>query len=932
MDLVGGAVVAERFRLVRELGAGGMGSVWVAHDERLDIPCAVKFILGEAAQSAQMRSRFEREARSAAQLRSPNVVQILDHGISEGTPYIAMELLEGEDLEHSLKRLGRLDARQTVAIASQVAKALTRAHAAALVHRDLKPANIFLVRDEDHDVAKVLDFGIAKSNAEGLGDSNTQTGTMVGTPFYMSPEQTRANKIVDHRSDLWALAVIVFECVTGKLPFASQSLGDVFFQIVSDPPAGAFAGGARSAAGLRRVVGPGGDARPRPAVSDAEGVRRRARAGPRPRAERRGQRARAPGPVVSRAGSAAPSREHAVAVVPDGCVGTLRGREAGAAVGTGRSARDRGLRGRRRCVDLWDRAPPPAGACGTARQRRARRAFHHRVRDDGGPPDVHRDGERFAGRPHGDGLRSRPGVERRAGAFGQAFRRRRHERAEGDGEAAKPRDDADVRLIVPAHSFPWSLIMPRRPAIVCVILASSLTSTVGLAQQGPPPADTGAKPAPAVDAGGKKEEARARFEKGLALADKAAWDAALAEFFRSIELFPSRAATKNAAVCLRKLNRNDEALDLYEGLLRDFRDLPADLKAEAQRALLELRPLVGTIEIDAAQLGASITVDGRRRGENPLFAPLRVNAGSHVVRLYSEGFEPFEASTEVAGGQTAHVTARLVRLVQAGSLRVTEKSGKALDVVVDGNVVGTTPWKGAIATGDHTVMLRGEERFGTTPAPVSIRAGQQADLALTAEELDAAMRVVPVPADASVAVDGLFVGRGAWEGRVRPGTHKVALVADGYFNADQEVKVDRGGRGVVATTLKRDPRSPRWRKPGRFMIELGGAGALSPSFGGDIARSCTGPCTHGLPLGGYGIFHGGYELGSGFGFGVETGYLAMQQSTFGRSTSLQAVGIKNPDTGTATDVIKLRGFLAGAFAGSASGIGSPSASGSAPAR
>jgi len=107
-----------------------MGSVWLAHDTSLDTPCAIKFILGAAAESAEMRSRFEREAKSAAQLRSPNVVQILDHGISEGTPYIAMEFLEGEDLGQRLRRVGRLSPQQTVTIMSQVAKALTKANAA----------------------------------------------------------------------------------------------------------------------------------------------------------------------------------------------------------------------------------------------------------------------------------------------------------------------------------------------------------------------------------------------------------------------------------------------------------------------------------------------------------------------------------------------------------------------------------------------------------------------------------------------------------------------------------------------------------------------------------------------------------------------------------------------------------------------------------
>jgi serine/threonine-protein kinase len=235
MKLEAGKVVADRFRLIRLLGQGGMGSVWLAWDTSLDTPCAIKFILDTAAESEEMRSRFEREAKSAAQLHSPNVVQVLDHDICEGTPYIAMEFLDGEDLGQRLKRVGRLSPHQTVAILSQVAKALTKANAAGLVHRDLKPANIFLVPDEDQVLAKVLDFGVAKSNMPVLGDASTRTGVILGTPFYMSPEQARGFKTIDHRSDLWALAVIAFQCVTGRLPFFSESLGDLLFQIGTDP-------------------------------------------------------------------------------------------------------------------------------------------------------------------------------------------------------------------------------------------------------------------------------------------------------------------------------------------------------------------------------------------------------------------------------------------------------------------------------------------------------------------------------------------------------------------------------------------------------------------------------------------------------------------------------------------------------------------------
>src|SRR6185369_7443591 len=135
--------------------------------------------------------------------------------------------LEGEDLSRRLRRQGVLSPRDAAAIAGQVGRALSKAHGARLVHRDLKPANIFLARDDDREIAKVLDFGVAKNNVPGLSDSNTKTGALMGTPFYMSPEQIRGTRAVDHRSDLWSLAVVVFQCLTGELPFQSTALGDL---------------------------------------------------------------------------------------------------------------------------------------------------------------------------------------------------------------------------------------------------------------------------------------------------------------------------------------------------------------------------------------------------------------------------------------------------------------------------------------------------------------------------------------------------------------------------------------------------------------------------------------------------------------------------------------------------------------------------------
>lgn len=226
-------VVAERFRLNRMIGRGGMGSVWQATHLGLDTECAVKFIEGDFASLPEAHQRFEREAKAAAQLRSPHVVQIMDNGVWEGRPYIAMELLDGVDLKKRLSA-GKMLPNEIASILTQVCRALTKAHALGIVHRDLKPDNIFLVRDDDREIAKVLDFGIAKRQ-DTVDGSNTRTGAMLGTPYYMSPEQAQGIKSVDFRSDLWSLAVIAYQAITGKLPFQSEALGDLLVKIIVHP-------------------------------------------------------------------------------------------------------------------------------------------------------------------------------------------------------------------------------------------------------------------------------------------------------------------------------------------------------------------------------------------------------------------------------------------------------------------------------------------------------------------------------------------------------------------------------------------------------------------------------------------------------------------------------------------------------------------------
>lgn len=234
MGFEAGQVVGGKYRLFKELARGGMGAIWVARHTELDVSVAIKLIASDVVLSETSVSRFRQEARAAAQLRSPHVVQIMDYGVEQGVPYMAMELLTGEDLDQVLQSQGRLPLRRVIDVCAPVARALKLAHTARIVHRDLKPANIFLARVGDEEVVKVLDFGIAKALSPDANVSHTNSTTLVGSPLYMSPEQSRGEP-VDHRTDLWSLAVVMFECLVGTVPFAGRGLGDIFAQICHNP-------------------------------------------------------------------------------------------------------------------------------------------------------------------------------------------------------------------------------------------------------------------------------------------------------------------------------------------------------------------------------------------------------------------------------------------------------------------------------------------------------------------------------------------------------------------------------------------------------------------------------------------------------------------------------------------------------------------------
>ncbi|HVY47439.1 MAG TPA: serine/threonine-protein kinase [Minicystis sp.] len=237
MTLQPGDLIEGKYRIVRLLGEGGMGSVYEGENVRIHRRVAIKVLHAAVAAKADVVQRFEREAQAAGRIGSEHIVEVLDLGnLPSGERFMVMEFLEGESLGDRIKKRKRLAPQETAPIVHQLLEGLAAAHQAGIIHRDLKPDNVYLcTKGQQREFVKVLDFGVSKFSALDGDMSMTKTGAVMGTPFYMSPEQARGGKI-DLRSDLYSVGVVVYQAVTGRVPFHAETFNELVFKIALESP------------------------------------------------------------------------------------------------------------------------------------------------------------------------------------------------------------------------------------------------------------------------------------------------------------------------------------------------------------------------------------------------------------------------------------------------------------------------------------------------------------------------------------------------------------------------------------------------------------------------------------------------------------------------------------------------------------------------
>jgi len=230
-------LIEGKYRIEKLIGKGGMGAVYQAEHVKLGKPVAIKVLLAGHGSGSAAARRFAREARAAGSIGHPNIVQVFDVGtLEDGAPFLVMELLRGETLHDRLQLSGAIPTELAIQIMEQILSALHAAHECGIIHRDLKPDNVFLTEERGELMAKLLDFGVSKNLVDDNTMSLTRTGAVVGTPYYLAPEQARGDRMMDRRVDIWAAGVVMYESLTGMLPFNADNYNALLLKILQQRP------------------------------------------------------------------------------------------------------------------------------------------------------------------------------------------------------------------------------------------------------------------------------------------------------------------------------------------------------------------------------------------------------------------------------------------------------------------------------------------------------------------------------------------------------------------------------------------------------------------------------------------------------------------------------------------------------------------------
>ena len=747
-DLSPGTRIAGRYVIHRLLGKGGMGAVYEAEHEELQRLVAVKVLLPRFVQDASAVARFFREARSAATIRHPGIVEVFDLGRDGELAFIVMEKLEGEELTDRIRYAERLGPRFVTEVGMEIADAISAAHDAGVIHRDLKPQNIFLAQQgSDREQVKVLDFGIAKLvDADFSAQPLTRTGDFFGTPLYMSPEQLRGEKALDGRSDVYAMGVILYEALSGNPPYQATTLPDLLIKVVSqDPsPLSQVRGDLPSAlsALVMKAMAKDREARFQSAreLFDALGavaatlpddppVRFRSTVTPRPQSDtvtssQNQQRATGSGPrrlvstgsrpAVKRITAPPTNRRRSLIVIG---VVLLVALVAGI---------------------VLTRPPSPAG---------------ERAGERESPPAI----------PVAVPIEVAPVII-------------------PEPPAPLPRRSSPEKNHSPQARRPNRRARPgaaMRSFLLIVVLLATTSR-----------ADTAS-------------EADLQYSLGTELFKQKRYDEALQHFIASDRLVPNANVVLNIATIYAFLKRDTEAFNWFETYLA-FDGLDAERLNRARASQSALKARVAVIDVQTTPSGAELFVDRIDLGSVGIGPrKLAVQPGSRTIIARRTGHREARATIDIAKGNTELVSLSLVEIT--GTLAVnSEPPGATVKREDTGVVLGQTPLTLPLPVGELRVAI-GLDRFVEQSKSIRITADQRTELGLTlsrAADQSSVLTVTGAPEGATVKAGDQRIGTIPLTiGTLEPGTLNLLIEAPAHEPWLTQVLLEPGAATRVEVRL-----------------------------------------------------------------------------------------------------------------------------------